>query len=360
MYRIGISLVYYRAHKPKVGRCLTYGEGFNMKNSASNFMPNRRQVLGLGAVGTVAALGLAACGTTNSTSTSTGSAATSGSSSEDQVAELDATAYDKLIAAGSTADDATIAASTWAQKIKDAGSIRLGVVQTSALFSLLNEKDGKLRGFDAGISQLLTRYILGDESKAKTTQVTSDTRESVLENDQVEAVFATYSITDDRKKVISFAGPYYQSQQSILVLADNTDVTSVDDLSGKKVAVQSGSTGPSIMEELVPDATLQEFKTDEEARNALLQKRVDAYVIDRNMQLGAMIKQPGKYKLAGEPFGPVDPYGIGMPLDSDGVSFVNDFLKKIEDEGTWEELWKITIGDRAGVDEVPTPPTIGA
>lgn len=326
-------------------------------SSRHEFIFNRRQVLGMGALGGVAALGLSACGA-EPASTSNGSA--SGSAEEDEAVALDTDAYDKLVAAGSVADGDTVAGSTWATKIKDAGSIRLGVVQTSSLFSLLNEKDGKLRGFDAGLSQLLTRYILGDESKFETTQVTSDTRESVLQNDQVDAVFATYSITEDRKKLISFAGPYYTSQQSVLVLKDNDDITGVDDLAGKNVAVQSGSTGPSIMEELVPDAKLQEFKTDEEARSALLQKRVDAYVIDTNMLLGSMIKQPGKYKLAGDPFGPEDLYGIGLPLDSDGVAFVNDFLSKIEQDGTWEELWKICIGDRAGVSEVPTPPTIGA
>ncbi|MBE6469292.1 MAG: glutamate ABC transporter substrate-binding protein [Coriobacteriaceae bacterium] len=328
-----------------------------MKNSASKLMINRRQALGLGAVSAVAALGLAACGNTPAPAPA-GSAA--GSAEEETPVALDAAAYDKLIASGTTADDAAISASTWAKKIKDAGSIRLGMTQTSTLFSLLDEKDGKLRGFDAGLAQLLTRYILGDEGKFEVTQVTSDTRESVLQNDTVDAVFATYSITDDRKKIISFAGPYYQSQQSILVVKGNEDIKGVDDLAGKKVAVQSGSTGPSIMEELAPDATLQEFKTDEEARSALLQKRVDAYVIDRNMLLGAIIKQPGKYQLAGEPFGPIDPYGIGLPLGSDAVAFVNGFLKQIEEDGTWEELWKITIGDRAGVDEVPTPPAIEA
>ena len=48
-----------------------------------------------------------------------------------------------------------------------------------------------------------------------------------------------------------------------------------------------------------------------------------------------------------------------MPLDSDGVAFVNDFLAKIEEDGTWEELWKLCIGDRAEIDEVPQPPTVG-
>lgn len=327
-----------------------------MSASTREFMLSRRTLLGATAAG-VAALGLSACGEEPAP-------APAGSGSSDAAAEepvaLDTAAYDKLVAAGAVADDSAIAASTWAQKIKDAGVMRLGVVQTSALFSLLNEKDGKLRGFDAGLSQLLVRYILGDESKFESTQVTSDTRESVLQNDQVDAVFATYSINDDRKKLISFAGPYYGTQQSVLVLKDNDDIAGVDDLAGKTVAVQSGSTGPSIMEELVPDATLQEFKTDEEARSALSQKRVDAYVIDTNMLLGDMVKQPGKYKLAGEPFGPNDLYGIGLPLDSDGVAFVNDFLAKIEEDGTWEELWKACIGDRAGVEEVPQPPAIGA
>lgn len=319
-------------------------------------MVSRRQMLGLSALGGAAVLGLSAC----SEKLVPLPAEDTESSDAPEPAKMDVKAYDKLIASGAVADDAAIAASAWASKIKDAGKMRPGIVQTSMLFSLLDEKDGRLRGFDAGISELLCRYILGDEQKYEATQVTSDTRESVLKNDQVDAVFATYSITEDRKKIISFAGPYFGTQQSVLVMADNEDIESYKDLDGKLVAVQSGSTGPSIMEELVPGAKLQEFKTDEEARSALSQRRADAYVIDTNMLMSDMIKQPGKYKLAGDPFGPEDLYGIGLPKDSDGVQFVNDFLAKIEQDGTWEELWHLCIGDRAGVDSAPEPPAIGA
>ena len=107
-------------------------------------------------------------------------------------------AFDKLVDNGPKADDDAIAASTWATAVKDAGVFKIGGVQTSTLFSLLNEKDGQTRGFDAGIAQLLSNYILG-ENKVEITQVTSDTRESVLQNGQVDAVFATYTITDERK-----------------------------------------------------------------------------------------------------------------------------------------------------------------
>lgn len=320
--------------------------------SLNDLMLNRRQALGLGAAA-IASLGLVACGDAEAPAPETDEEAT-------EETKLDATAYDELVASGAVATDDEIAASAWASKVKEAGKLRVGGVQTSLLFSSLNEQDGKTRGFDAGLSQLLTRYILGDESKQEITQVTSDTRESVLQNDQVDVVFATYSINDDRKKVISFAGPYYTTQQSILVMADNSDINSVEDLAGKNVAAQSGSTGPAILEEYAPDASVQEFKTDEEARTALSQGRVDAYVIDTAMQMGSMTRNPGRYRLAGEEFGPVDAYGIGMPLDSDGVAFVNAWLQQIEDEGVWEELWQLCIGDRAGIDTVPEPPAIGA
>ncbi|HIZ46332.1 MAG TPA: glutamate ABC transporter substrate-binding protein [Candidatus Olsenella pullistercoris] len=321
--------------------------------TTNDLMLSRRQALGLGAAA-LASLGLVACDSEEApTGTPTGEDAS-------EEVQLDAAAYDELVASGPVADDETIAASTWATAVRDAGVLRVGGVQTSMLFSLLNEEDGHTRGFDAGLSQLLTRYILGDESKQELTQVTSDTRESVLQNDQVDTVFATYSINDDRKQVISFAGPYYTTQQSILVMADNTDINSVDDLAGRNVAAQSGSTGPSILEEYAPEANVQEFSTDEEARTALSQGRVDAYVIDTTMQMGSMTRNPGRFRLAGDPFGPVDAYGIGLPLDSDGVDFVNAWLQQIEDEGLWADLWQVCIGDRAGIDDVPEPPAIGA
>ena len=273
--------------------------------------------------------------------------------------EIDKNAFDSLLASGVKADDVDIAASEWATKVKEAGVLRVGGTRTSFLFSQLDETDNSIRGFDAGLYQLLANYILGDPSAYEITQVDSSTRESVLQSDQVDAVFATYSITDSRKEVISFAGPYYTSQQGVLVKAGNTEITGVDSLAGKIVATQAGSTGPDILAEFAPEAEIQEFETDQEAVTALSQGRVDAYVTDYTLLLSTMVKNPGVYELPGDAFGPVDPYGIGLPKDSDGVEFVNEFLKKIEEDGTWENLWKITLGDRTGVTTVPAAPTVG-
>ena len=185
---------------------------------------------------------------------------------EENAVAIDKEAFDSLLAAGKTADDAAIEANGWASAVKEAGVLRVGGTRTSFLFSQLDETDEGIRGFDAGLYQLLARYILGDESAFELTQVDSSTRESVLQSDQVDAVFATYSITPSRQEVISFAGPYYTSRQAVLVKAGNEDIGGVDDLAGRTVATQSGSTGPDILAEYAPEAVVQEFETDQEAR----------------------------------------------------------------------------------------------
>ena len=277
---------------------------------------------------------------------------------EPQAVAIDKEAFDALIASGPVAGDDVIAASAWATKVKEAGVLRVGGTRTSFLFSQLDETDNGLRGFDAGLYQLLAKYILGDQGKFELTQVTSSTRESVLTEDQVDAVFATYSITPSRQEVISFAGPYYTSRQAILIKAGNTEITGLESLAGKTVATQAGSTGPAILAEYAPEADVQEFEDDIQARTAVEQGRADAYVTDYTLILNSLVKNPGVYAIAGDAFGPEDNYGIGLPKDSDGVAFVNEFLKAIEADGTWAKLWQISLGDRTGLDTAPEAPAI--
>ena len=326
----------------------------------SNKSYSRRQFLslGLGLAGATALFGLVGCSEGPSDAATTSSAAATGASAG---VDIDKDAFNELVASIEPAADDVIEANSWAKAIKDAGTFRLGATRTSAIFSQLDEQDGKVYGFDAGLYLGLIRYILGDETKYDYTQLTSDTRESVLQNDTVDAVFASYTITDKRKEVVSFAGPYMSTQYAVLVLADNADINSVDDLAGKKVAVQSGSTGPEVVGQYAPEAEIQEFSKDDECRAALEQGRVDAYVVDNTLQMGNVVKNPGKYRIAGDAFGPEEYLGIGVKLgNTDAVDFINAFLKKFEDDGNWEKLYKISLADRCGVDTIPEPPAIGA
>ena len=266
--------------------------------------------------------------------------------------------YDAIVNGGSVADAATVDGNEWAKAVKAAGVLKVGGTETSNLFSLLDPTTGIAVGFDAGLSQLLSRYILGD-AKTELTQVTVDTREDLLVNNQVDVVFATYSITPKRLERINFAGPYYQSQAGILVKSDNTTINSVADLAGKTVATQASSTGVTVLESEAPDATILELPDHTQALTAVQQGRADAYVIDQALLLNALVSNDD-VKIVGEPFGPVDAYGIGVNKDNDAKAFIDAWLQTVIDDGTWLTLWKATIGAKTGTDIVPTPPAINS
>lgn len=81
---------------------------------------------------------------------------TEAAAEEPVAAEIDKDAFDALLAEGIVADDADIAASEWATAVKEAGVLRVGGTRTSFLFSQLDETDNGIRGFDAGLYQLLS------------------------------------------------------------------------------------------------------------------------------------------------------------------------------------------------------------
>ena len=314
--------------------------------------PNRRLFLSAAGAASLAAV-LAACADTGAD----GRAVSSSSSS----ASAGAVDYNTVINSGPVAADDVVASSAWASAVKEAGVLKTGGTKTAPVFSLEDTTTGEVSGFDTAIGQVLARYIIGGSNDARTlldiTQVTSDTRETVLGNGSVQAVIATYTITPERAKKIDFAGPYYSSGQAVLVRADESKITGVGDLAGVKVAVQSGSSSITALQKAAPQAEQTPFNDHNTCLSALETRQVDAYVVDESLLLSAM-QGSDAFKIVGEPF-TQDPYGIGLPQGSDAKAFVNAFLKKIYDDGTWEKIWQATIGVITG-GEAPKPPAIGS
>lgn len=319
--------------------------------------PSRRALLGAAALLPVGAA-LAACSSSGSDAPAIGGSGGSDGGGGSNVGSD----YDEIIAGGPVADDATVSGSEWAQGIKEAGKLKRGGTTTSQIFSLKDPSTGKVTGFDAGITQLLAQYILGKDSTEKIDYLdtTVETRETMLQNGTVDVVVATYSITAPRMEKVNFAGPYYSSGAAIQVRSDDDSITSVDDLKGKKITTESASTGYDAIMKHVPDAQdsdIQQFAENDECIAALKQKRVDAYVLDQSILLSNAVADDS-LKVVGEPF-TKDPYGIGLSKDhEDSLDFVNGFLQKIYDDGTWAKLWKATIGQVVEGD-TPAPPTIG-
>lgn len=198
-------------------------------------------------------------------------------------------------------------------KIKARGTLNVGGTDTSALFSLKDPVTGKLTGFDAGLAQMLAKYITGKPNE-NLVLVTADTRETLLQNGTVDSVFATYTITPARAQKVAFAGPYYSSGDAILVAKGNTAITKVADLAGKTVCTESSSTAANDLKQYAPTAHVILFQTNAECQQAVEQGRADAYVLDQALLLGDQYRDP-QVKVVGQPF-TTEPYGIGLPLNS--------------------------------------------
>lgn len=312
-------------------------------------------------IAALTALALTACASDNGTPNADGADGADGSSSDSVntgTFESGKASYDELINNGPVAADELVENNAWAKAIRDRGVLKVGGTETSDLFSLVDPLTNVATGFDAGLTQLLARYIIGD-AKTELTQVTVATREELVENDQVDLVVATYSITPERLARVDFAGPYYSSQAAILVKKDTDNINSVADLAGKVVATQASSTGVTLLEEFAPDAEILPLPDQAQALAAVQQGRADAYVIDQSLLMNAVVSNDD-VKIVGEPFGNEDPYGVGVKKGSDAKEFVDGFLKLIEEDGTWLKLWKITLQERTGIEVDAVPPALGS
>lgn len=266
-------------------------------------------------------------------------------------------AYQQAINDAPVAAASDITAGSLMATIKARGTLIVGGTDTAALFSLRDPVTNQLTGFDAGLSQMLAKYIIGKPS-TKLVQVSVDTREALLQNGTVDTVFATYTITPARAQKVAFAGPYYSSGDAILVPKANTSITKVTDLNGKTVCTESNSTAAADIKQFAPSANIILFQENAQCVQAVEQGRADAYVLDQALLLGDAARD-SKVKVVGQPF-TSEPYGIGLPLDQPAFkTFVNNWLKLIESDGEWAKLWKATIGTVLGGNP-PTPPALGS
>ena len=158
-------------------------------------------------------------------------------------------------------------------------------------------------GFDVEVAQ----YVAKDLGYTDVTfkESPSAQRETLLQSDQVKMIFATYSITDDRKTKVSFAGPYFVAGQDLLVKSDNTDITGPDALNGKKLCSVTGSTSAKkIKDTYATSVQLQEYDTYSKCVEALNTGAIDAVTTDNVILAGfaAQSQYQGKLKVVGKPF----------------------------------------------------------
>ena len=144
---------------------------------------------------------------------------------------------------------------------RDSQKIAIGVKFDQPGLSIKNP-DGQLSGFDVDVARYVAGRLGYPPDRIAWIEAPSGQREMLLRNRQVDYIVATYSITDARRKKVDFAGPYLIAGQSLLVRADNTDITGAASLEQhKKLCSVSGSTPAQRIKEHHPGVQLQRYDT---------------------------------------------------------------------------------------------------
>ena len=242
------------------------------------------------------------------------------------------------------------------KELADAGTIKVGVKYDQPGLGFKDAASDIPTGFDVEMAKVLVASLgidPNDTSKVDYVETISDNREPFLQENKVDLVLASYSITDDRRKVVGQTGPYFVTGQQVLVTADS-DVESIDDLAGKEVCSVTGSTSLENVE--AEGAKPRGFDTYSECRDQVLDGTVDAMTTDGAILLGYVAINPDELEVVGDEFSE-ERIGVGYSKDHPEMcEWINDVLEDSFEDGTWDTAFEATLG-KSGV-ETPEPPAL--
>jgi glutamate transport system substrate-binding protein len=254
------------------------------------------------------------------------------------------------------AENPDFEAGTTMAEISERGTVTVGTKFDQPGFGLLGLEDTP-EGFDVEVAKIIAGAMGIEEGDIEWKEAPSAVREEVIERGEVDFVVATYTINDERKQRISFAGPYYVAGQQLMVKSDNDTIEGPEDLADNpdsKVCSVTGSTpSEQIREYLASDDQLVLFDVYDKCADALRTGQVDVVTTDNVILLGFVSESDDEFKLVGEQFTD-EPYGIGIEKgDTEFCEFINQTLQDNED--AYNDAWERTAGEVEGA-EAPTLP----
>jgi len=210
-------------------------------------------------------------------------------------------------------------------------------------FEFQNPDTGEMEGFDIELIEALAKEA-GVEIEFETLEFSGLI--AGMESGRFEIGIAGITITDERMEKIDFSDPYYDAGLITVVQTDNEDISSMDDLSGKKVATRTGSTSYDYLIENYPDAEVIPFEGIVEAYMELRSGRVDAVVYDSpNAKYYVNENSDGSLKVVGD-IVEAQQYGIAFKQGSELVDAFNKALAKFKEDGTYDDIYEKWFGER--------------
>lgn len=226
-------------------------------------------------------------------------------------------------------------------KIKKEGTIRIGVFGDKPPFGYV-DSEGKNAGYDVVFAKRIAKELLGDENKVTFILVEAANRVEFLKSNKVDVILANFTQTPERAEQVDFALPYMKVALGLAV-PKNSNIASVDDLKGKTLIVNKGTTADAYFTKNHPDIALLKFDQNTETFAALKDKRGAALSHD-NTLLFAWVKDNPEFKVAIASLGSQD---VIAPAVAKGnvelKNFIDDLIKKLSEEQFFHKAFDETL-----------------
>jgi glutamate transport system substrate-binding protein len=254
-----------------------------------------------------------------------------------------------------TAEKKSFPAGSSLAKIQEKGEIAIGVKYDVPPFGFKNPQSGDIEGFDVDLGKRIAEEI---GVKPKFIEAISDNRIPFLQDGTADVILSTMTINAERDMEIDFSEPYYVAKGRILVKKDETEITGVDTLAGKKVCTALGSTYEETLKKQAPKAELKLVDSYSECLELIQNGAVDAVSTD-DVILTGMIIQDDTLKLTEGEELTTEPYGAGIKDgDKELQKFVTDVVAEWKQDGGWQEAYQKWVGQYTKEEQEPPTMTL--
>jgi polar amino acid transport system substrate-binding protein len=191
------------------------------------------------------------------------------------------------------------------------------------------------KGFDVDIVNAIAKDM-GVKLVIKDSDFNALKSGLALKTNQCDLIASAMTINPARQAVMDFSDPYFDADQSLLV-PDGSPIKSLADLNGKKLGVQSGTTGEEYAKAHATGASIVSMPDDGTEFQALKSGQVDALLQD--LPVNALHATAGGYSVV-ETYKTNESYGLAMKKGNTGlVDEVDASLKKLKDDGDYQKIY---------------------
>lgn len=233
------------------------------------------------------------------------------------------------------------------EDIKKDGTIKIGVFSDKNPFGYV-DSNGDIQGYDVYFAKRIAKDLLGSEDKVEFVYVEAASRVEYLKSAKVDIILANFTVTDERKEQVDFALPYMKVALGV-VSPDNALITDVEQLNDKTLIVVKGTTAETYFSDKYPDIKLLKFDEYQEAYDALLDGRGDAFSTDNTEVLAWALQNKG-FTVGIESIGNIDTIAPAVQKgNQELLDWINEETKSLGDEqffhADFEETLKPVYGD---------------